>query len=75
MDPQGVRFFDESQKQSFDRGRAADRAAAVLDVLEARGLAVTSAQRERVLGTKELETLTGWLRRAATVASADALFE
>jgi hypothetical protein len=75
MDPQGVRFFDESQKQSFDRGRTADRAAAVLDVLEARGLAVTAAQRERILGTKELETLTGWLRRAATVASADALFE
>lgn len=75
MDPQGVRFFDESQKQSFDRGRAADRAAAVLDVLEARGLSVTAAQRERILGTKELETLTGWLRRAATVASADALFE
>lgn len=75
MDPQGVRFFDESQKQSFDRGRAADRAAAVLDVLEARALAISDAQRERILGTKDLDTLTLWLRRAATVASADALFE
>jgi hypothetical protein len=79
MDPQGVRLFDESQKQSFEQGRSegrtADRAAAVLDVLEARGLAVTAAQRERILGTKELETLTRWLRRAATVATADALFE
>jgi len=75
MLPQGAQFFDESQKQSFDRGRAAEKAAAVLDVLEARGLAVTAAQRERILGTKELETLTHWVRRAATVASADALFE
>jgi hypothetical protein len=79
MDPQGVRLFDESQKQSFEKGRlegrAAEKAADVLDVLEARGLAVTSAQRERIVGTQDLETLARWLRRAATVASADALFE
>lgn len=79
MHPQGVRFFDESQKQSFEKGhsegRAADRAAAVLDVLEARGVAVTAAQRERILGCKDLEILTRWLRRAATIAAADALFE
>jgi hypothetical protein len=75
MDPQGVRFFDESQKQSFDRGRAAEKAADVLAVLEARGLTVSDAQRERILGTKELDTLARWLGRAATVASADALFE
>jgi hypothetical protein len=75
MDPQGVRFFDESQKQSFDRGRAAEKAADVLEFLEARGLTVTAAQRERILGTKDLETLTHWVRRAATVASVDALFE
>jgi hypothetical protein len=75
MLPQGAQFFDESQQQSFERGRATEKAAAVLDVLEARGLAVTAAQRERILGTKELETLTHWVRRAATVGSADALFE
>jgi len=79
MPPQGVRLFDESQIQSFERGFsegwAAARAADVLDVLEARGLTVTAAQRDRILGTKERETLTGWLRRAAIVGSADALFE
>jgi hypothetical protein len=75
MLPQGAQFFDESQKQSFDRGRAAEKAAAVLEFLEARGLAVSAAQRERILGTKDLEMLTRWVRRAATVASADALFE
>ena len=79
MDSQGVRFFEESQQQSFERGhaegRAAEKAADVLEVLEARGLSVSAAQRERVLGTKDLETLTRWVRRAATVASVDALFE
>jgi hypothetical protein len=79
MDPQGVRFFDESQKQSFEKGRsegrAAEKAADVLDVLEARGLSITAAQRERILGTTELETLARWHRRAVTVSTTDALFE
>jgi len=75
MNPQGARFFDEAQRESFDRGRAAEKAADVLDVLEARGLSVTEAQRERILGTKELETLARWHRRAVTVSSTDALFE
>jgi hypothetical protein len=74
MLPQSVQFFDESQQQSFERGRSAERAAAVLDVLEARGLEVTATQRERILDTTELETLTHWLRRAVTTTSVDALF-
>ena len=79
MLPQGQRFFDESQQRSFEegeaRGRAAEKAAAVLEFLDARGLPITPAQRERILGTKDLETLTRWVRRAATVTSVDALFE
>jgi len=46
-----------------------------LEFLEARGLAVSEAQRERILATAFLELLTRWVRRAATVTSADALFE
>jgi hypothetical protein len=75
MDSQGARFFDESQRESFDRGRTSEKAADVLDVLEARGLVVSDAQRELILGTKDLETLARWLRRAATVEMTDALFE
>jgi hypothetical protein len=75
MLPDGTHFFDESQQQSFDQGRAAGRATAVIAVLEARGLAVSDAQRERILETTELETLDRWIRRAATVTSTDALFE
>jgi len=75
MLPQGVRFYDESLQQSFDRGRAAEKAADVLEFLEARGLAVSEAQRERILATSDLELLARWVRRAATVTSSDALFE
>jgi hypothetical protein len=75
MDPQGVRLFDESQRESFDRGRAAEKAADVLAVLDARSLPVTNSQRERILGTKDLETLSLWLRKAVTVTTVDALFE
>jgi hypothetical protein len=75
MDFQGTRFFDESQQRSYDRGRVEDRAASVLLVLEARGLAINAEQRERILSTKDLELLGRWLARAATVASTEALFE
>lgn len=79
MLPQGYQFQSETIRKSIEQGRvegrAAEKAAAVLDVLDARGLAVTDAQRERILGTKDLETLTLWVRRAATVATVDALFE
>jgi hypothetical protein len=79
MDSQGQRFFDESQRQSFARGeasgRAAEKAADVLDVLDARGLDVTDAQRQRVLGCSDLQILARWHRRAVTVGSTDALFE
>jgi hypothetical protein len=79
MLPQGAQFFDESLRQSFDKGRAegraAEKAADVLDVLDARGLTLSSEQRERILGCADLDVLKAWLRRAAVVASADALFE
>ena len=74
MHPQGVQFFDESLQQSFTRGRATEKAADVLDVLDARGLAVSDAQRERIVNCKDLEILTRWVRRAVTVVSTDELF-
>lgn len=78
MLPEGQQLFSESQRQSFDRGQtqglARGKAMSIIEVLEARGLTVSDAQRERIVGCTDLETLTLWLRRAATVASADELF-
>jgi hypothetical protein len=74
MHPQGVRFFDESQQQSFDKGRASEKRADVLAVLEARGKSVTDAQRARIEACSDMAQLDRWLRLAATVTTADELF-
>lgn len=56
-------------------GSAAAKAEAVLTVLEARGLAVTEAQRERISGCHDLAQLQTWIARAATIESAGELFD
>ena len=79
MQSQGVRFFDESQRQSFNRGRAEGRAEyaanAVISVLQARDLSLSDGQRSRIESCTDLELLDRWIRRAATVSSTDELFE
>jgi hypothetical protein len=74
MLPQGYEFQSELVRKSVEKGRVAEKAADVLDVLDARGLTVSAEQRERVLGCNDLDVLKTWLRRAAVVTSADALF-
>jgi len=49
-------------------------AKAVFTVLEARGIAVPDAARERVNGCRDLAQLDTWVRRAATAATIDDLF-
>ena len=75
MLPPGYEFQGKTARESFLRGRASEKAAAVLEVLEARGLTVTDAQRERILGCSDLEILSRWHRRAVTAGSTDAVFE
>jgi hypothetical protein len=53
------------------RGRAAGTAEAILKVLEARGIAVPDAQRQEILGCRDLGRLDRWLRRAAVASSAE----
>jgi hypothetical protein len=55
-------------------GRAEGEARAILAVLEARGLSPSTEQRARVLACADLDELERWIRRAATVPSADELF-
>ncbi|AKT38687.1 hypothetical protein [Chondromyces crocatus] len=61
-------------EQGTEAGKLEAKAQAVLDVLEARGLAVPAAVRERVLGSTDLTELDGWIRRAAVVSGVEALF-
>ena len=78
MNPLGVQFYDESQQKSFDRGRdegrAEEKAAAILAVLETRGLSPGGEERERIETCTDFATLDRWLRRAVTVASIRDLF-
>ncbi|MEP7010778.1 MAG: hypothetical protein ABJC13_10675 [Acidobacteriota bacterium] len=45
-------------------------ARSILDVLEARAVSVTEAQRQQILRRQDLERLSLWLRRAVTASSA-----
>lgn len=64
----------EGRAEGRAEAEALTNAKAVLAVLEARGLAVTEAQRERVLECVDLTKLERWLRRAATAKTAAAIF-
>jgi predicted transposase/invertase (TIGR01784 family) len=55
-------------------GEAKGKAQAVLSVLEARGLAISAAQRARVLDCADLVQLESWLRKAVTAKVASELF-
>jgi predicted transposase/invertase (TIGR01784 family) len=65
---------EEGRREGRAEGEAKGEAQAILMVLEARGLAVTDAQRTRILGCTDLERLERWVRRAVTVKTAAALF-
>jgi hypothetical protein len=47
---------------------------AVVMVLQARGIALTEVQRERISGCRDLTRLQAWVERAATAEAADELF-
>ena len=65
-------------KEHFGRGKkegkAEGEADAILLVLEARGLDVTDAERERISGCTDLRQLRKWIRRAATADRTGDLF-
>jgi hypothetical protein len=56
------------------KGKKEGRAEDVLEVLEARGLAIPDDVRQRVTASTNLAELRRWLRRAAVVSSAREIF-
>jgi len=77
---EGKATFPPFIQQLIDRGEAevetSARARDVLTVLQARGVAVPDAARERILSEKDLTRLERWLKKAAVAASiAEALDE
>jgi hypothetical protein len=61
----------ENQAVGEARGEARGEGRAVLTVLDARGVEVSTAVREQILDCTDLAQLDVWLRRAVTATTAD----
>ena len=68
-------FAKTHQALGRAEGEALGRAEAVLGFLNARGLVVSEHDRARILACTDAETLDRWIRMAATITAAEALFE
>lgn len=65
---------EEIREEGRAEGEARRDAEDVLDVLEARGIDVPEAVRERITGCGDPEILRHWLRRAVTAPTAEDVF-
>lgn len=78
MDIRNYEFQSDFARKYVAQGRAGGKAEgkaeAILAVLDERCILVSSENRERILGTTDLELLNDWIRRAISVPSADELF-
>ncbi len=66
---------NEAIRRSWVRGKDEGKAEAVLKVLQARGLALTPAQKEQILHCQDAATLDRWLVRALTATTAGEVLE
>jgi hypothetical protein len=71
MIAKGNPVLREREATAEARGQARAKADAILQVLEARSVAVSPEQRQRILECSDPDRLDGWLRRAAVASSAD----
>ena len=58
----------------WEEGKSEGWARAILIVLDERGIAVAADQETLIMHCTDLDQLSGWLRRAVTVESADQVF-
>ncbi len=65
----------EGHEQGLLEGKAHGEAAALLGVIEARGLSLPEEVRARIVECTDITLLDGWVRRAATASSVDELFD
>ncbi|WP_224246316.1 hypothetical protein [Hyalangium gracile] len=63
------------REEGLQEGREKGEQAALLEVLDARGLQVDAASHQRIAECKDLAQLKIWLRRAVTAESVQELFE
>lgn len=73
--PYQSELAEELRAQGEAQGQAKGRAAAVIDVLRARGIAVSEDAEERILACTDADVLVAWTQRAVAVDSADQIFD
>jgi hypothetical protein len=71
----GHRYRSEFARRYFGQGKAEGKAEDVLAVLDARGIEVRDELREHITSCTDLAQLDKWIRRAATVRTAQDLFD
>ena len=64
----------EAVRRNVIAGEIKAKAADILIFLDARKIALTQKQRDRIANCEDLDQLNRWVREAVTVASADELF-
>ncbi|MGH3280087.1 MAG: hypothetical protein ACRDNW_13250 [Trebonia sp.] len=64
----------EGRKEGRTEGRTESKAEDIIDILEARGLDVSEAERERIIGCADLRRLKKWVKRSVTVDKTSDLF-
>ncbi len=67
-------FAKKHHANGFAEGEAKGEAKAILTILDARGIAVSSEQKRRIQACTELDMLERWTRRSVSIATADELF-
>ena len=67
----GNPVIQEREAEARARGRAEGIAESILQLLEARGLAVSAERKQEILGCSDPDRLNRWLLRAMSVSSAD----
>jgi hypothetical protein len=82
MIPEGYQYqspliresIEKGRNEGLSEGRALGQALSVIEVFEAREIAVSEEQRSRIIACSDLDMLSRWHKRAVTVASVDELF-
>ncbi len=77
MMPEAPKYFSESQRATFDKGKIEGKIEgkidSLLELLSHRGLRVTDDQRRRITACSDPATLDRWFTHALSAASVDSL--
>ncbi|MEU5884682.1 hypothetical protein [Spirillospora sp. NPDC047279] len=68
-------FAKKHEIRGVARGEVSGEAKSIVKVLRGRGICVSDAARERILGCTDEAQLDVWLDRAVTVETAEQLFD